>query len=252
MLIAKYNIILATSALTIASSTFAQSNPADPANDIQQTNLLSFITAGGPVGYFILLLSVAGVALAIDSFLRLKSDRLMPPSLTEEFETLSRQGKFAELLSLAKTNDSMLAKIVATAVARGNLGLDAISETFQDAGKKEITILQQRVGYIGFLAAIAPMLGLLGTVTGMIDAFNVLGSAKGAARPDQLAVGISQAMVTTCMGLILALPFMLIFAILRDKVTRLGLEASGICERLMRSMTVAFDEKRANGQNKSR
>ena len=74
----------------------------------------------------------------------------------------------------------------------------------------------------------------------MIGSFNVLGAHKGAARPDQLAVGISEALVTTCMGLVVAVPLMFFHNLFRDRVARIGHEASGRCERLLRVMTAAM------------
>lgn len=149
------------------------------------------------------------------------------------------------MLALAQTSESMLGRTIAAGVSRGTMGIDAIRESTQEHGMKEITSLHHRVAYIGFAASIAPMLGLLGTVLGMIHSFNVLGMAKGAARPDQLATGISEAMVTTCMGLMIAVPLMFMHLLLRGRVTRIGQEASGVCERLLRSMTVAHNARAA-------
>ncbi|MCK4625540.1 MAG: MotA/TolQ/ExbB proton channel family protein [Phycisphaerae bacterium] len=201
-------------------------------------NLLDFIKAGGPVGYVIVALSFAGIALVIEGFIHIKADKLIPRSVSEQFEELAGKKKFSEMLTLCKANDSMISRIIAAALSRGQLGIEAVREAMKESGTREVTRLQQRVGYIGFIASVAPMLGLLGTVTGMISSFNVLGMAKGAARPDELAVGISEAMVTTCMGLVVAVPLMFFHNYFRDRVTRISQEASGQCERLVRIITV--------------
>jgi biopolymer transport protein ExbB len=203
-------------------------------------SLLDFISAGGIVGYVIILLSVVGVALVVDAFMNVREEKLVPPSLVEGSFRIAGQGKLQELLTLCQANESMIGRVVRTGLAQGNLGGVAVREAMQEQGVKEVTRLQQRVGYIGFIATIAPMLGLLGTVTGMIDSFGVLGRAQTSARPDELAVGISEALVTTCMGLIVAVPLMFFHNYFRDRVTRIGLEASGVCERIIRALNVAM------------
>jgi len=204
---------------------------------VKRTSLREFIEAGSYVGYVIIWLSFAGLALVIDSFLRIQSKRLIPPRLAQELVQLARQGRFDEIQNLAGAFDCMLARIINHTFSQGRMSLTAAREVMQEQGTREVTRLYQRVGYIGFIAAVAPMLGLLGTVTGMIGSFNVLGAAKGAARPDELAVGVSEALVTTCMGLVVAIPLMFFHNYFRDRVTRIGQDAAGVCDRLMRHMT---------------
>ncbi len=208
-------------------------------------SILDFVRSGGAVGYVIILLSFAGVALVIESFFRLKEEKLLPTAQFEQCEELAQKGKFSEIMTVCKAGDNMFSRILAYALARGQRGVDAVREAMQESGTRELTRLQQRVGYIGFIASVAPMLGLLGTVTGMIGSFNVLGMAKGAARPDELAVGISEALVTTCMGLIVAVPLMFFHNYFRDRVVRLGQEASGRCDRLVHAMQLAIGSRMA-------
>jgi biopolymer transport protein ExbB len=89
------------------------------------------------------------------------------------------------------------------------------------------------VGWIGVIATAAPMLGLLGTVIGMIGSFQVLGHSRNAARPDELAVGISTALVTTCEGLVLAVPLIFAHAFMKDKVTGVAQEMGHLGERVL-------------------
>jgi biopolymer transport protein ExbB len=221
----------------------AQDDAAKPGGSSK--SLLDFIRAGSVVGYVIIALSFAGIALVIDAFVHLKDDKLLPPAIFRQCDALARTGKFSEMLTFCQAGDSMLAQVVGEALEQGQLGIDAVRETMQESGTRAITRLQQRVGYIGFIAAIAPMLGLLGTVTGMIRSFDVLGASKGAARPDELAVGISEALVTTCMGLVVAVPLMFFHNYFRDRVTRIGQAASGQCERLLRVMTAVVGVRTA-------
>ena len=224
----------------------AAAQPADdrgaggaPPAETEKQSLLDYIEAGGPVGVVIIVLSFAGVAMVVDGFRTVSESRLLPDGLVTQLGTLARQGKFSDLRATCKANTSMIARIVGGGLDEGRLGIDAVREEMQDLGSREVTRLHQRVGYIGFIASIAPMLGLLGTVTGMIGSFNVLGVSKGAARPDQLATGVSEALVTTCMGLVVALPLMFFHNLFRDRVTRVGQHASGICDKIIRMATIA-------------
>lgn len=209
-----------------------------------QRSLLDLVRAGGPVGYAIILLSLCGVALVVDAFMRLKESLLVPQSLADQIHDLAGKGRFDEVLSLCKTHDSMLARVIAGGLTDGKLGIDAVREGLEQAGTREVTKLRHRNGYIGLIASVAPMLGLLGTVTGMIASFRLLGEAQGSARPDELALGISQALVTTCMGLIIALPLMFFYAYFRDRITRIGQDAAAVGEKMLRIMSVVIEKRR--------
>ena len=230
----------------LAGSALAQPDSGAPSIGSEaapRQGVAKLIQAGGAVGYVIIALSVAGIALVVDAFLKLSEEKLMPPALVKQAMELANQRKFAELRRACGTNESALASILASALGEGSWGLDAVREGMEQQGNKQMTRLHQRVGYIGFIAAIAPMLGLLGTVTGMIRSFNVLGHAQGAARPDQLATGISEALVTTCMGLIVAVPLMFFHTFLRDRVTRIGQSVAATCEKLLRIMAVVVENR---------
>ncbi|HUU21713.1 MAG TPA: MotA/TolQ/ExbB proton channel family protein [Phycisphaerae bacterium] len=241
-------LVLGISLVLAGGPAAAQDESSPGGKDSGQSgkSMLDFIQAGGVVGYVIIALSFAGGGLVIDSILRVRADKLLPAGVKQQSEELARKGKFTELMSLAQASDSLLGRILVGALPQGQLGIDAVREAMAESGTREVTRLQQRVGYVGFIAAVAPMLGLLGTVTGMIGSFNVLGMAKGAARPDQLAVGISEALVTTCMGLVVAVPLMFFYNFLRDRVTRIGQEASGHCDLLLRFMTAAIAARGAS------
>lgn len=207
-------------------------------------SLWDLVLAGGPVGYVIILLSLVGLALVIDAFIKLRKSELVPPALAEQIIELSGKRKFEEILSLCKTSDTLLGRVTEAGISEGRLGIDAVREALQQRGEQEFTALRQRNGYLGLIAAVAPMLGLLGTVTGMISSFQLLGEAQGTARPDELALGISQALVTTCMGLILAVPLTFFYTFFRDRINRIAQETGAIGEKMLRVMSVAIEQRR--------
>jgi biopolymer transport protein ExbB len=209
----------------------------------QERGFADFLKAGGVVGYTILLLSVVGTGLVIDAFLHVQTEKLMPPNIVEEAEKLARKGQFSQLLSFCQASDTLICQVIRTGLSQGSFGLPAVRQAMQEQGVKDITRINHRVNYMGFLGAIAPMMGLLGTVIGMIGSFNVLGSSKGAARPDELAKGIAFALVTTCEGLVLAIPMMFFHNYFRDRVARLSQECSSVCERMLRMMGAALEAR---------
>ena len=204
---------------------------------------VDFIKAGGVVGYTLIAISFASAALVIDSFRHIKEERLLPAAVIEESEDLARKGRFSQIATLCKANDSMICRIIGKGLSQGAMGLVAVRQAMQEQGVKEITRLNQRTGYMGFIGSIGPMMGLLGTVLGMVSSFNVMGVSKGAARADELAVGISYALITTCEGLVVAIPMMFFHNFFRDRVTRLGQESSAVCERLLRHMTAIMEAR---------
>jgi len=208
-----------------------------PVEDVNSGGGLGdFIRAGGLVGHAILLVSFVGMALAIDGLLRLRSDRLVPRLVTEQLVGLAQARKYDDMFILCRSVDCLLTRIVYEALAQGKVSLADAREIMQGQGTREVTRLHQRVGLIGFLASAAPMLGLLGTVLGMMKSFNVLGAAHGAAPPEQLAAGVAQALVTMAEGLLVALPLMFFHGFLRDRVTRIGQDAADVCDRLIRAL----------------
>jgi biopolymer transport protein ExbB len=220
----------------------ASAQTADKPASVER-GFFDFIKAGGMVGYVLIALSFLGGGLVIDSFLHIRIDRLIPSGLVEQAEDLARKGKFSQILPMCKAGDSVIARILAAGMAQGAFGLPAVRQAMQEQGTREVTRLTHRINYMGFLGAIGPMMGLLGTVIGMISSFNVLGSSKGSSRPDELASGIAFALTTTCEGLVVAIPMMFFHNYFRDRVTKLGLECAAACERVLRIITALVEAR---------
>ena len=207
----------------------------------ERMSLLDVVMASGVVGIVLLVLSVAAVALVVDAFLLVRKDKTIPEGFTQEVQRLAKQGRTRELASLANTNDTMLGRIIGAGLAQGDLGLPAVREAMRQAGALELTRMRQRIGYLGFVGAVAPMLGLLGTVLGMISSFQVLGADRSAADPGELAQGIAEALITTTLGLIIAIPVLFFHGFLRNRLTLIGHEASTICERMIHSLAATLN-----------
>ncbi len=238
----------AVAAFALPAIALAQS-PAAPPPEVETKSALQFVTGGGVVGYIIIALSVLAVTLVVDLVLRLKRDRTFPDSLVRHAMELAEQGRAGEILSMSKASDTLFGRIIGGALDRGRYGIDVVRQEVQQIGEKEIFKLRNRVAQIGVIATAGPMLGLLGTVIGMISSFSVLGESKNAARPDELAAGISLALITTCQGLILAVPLIFVHMWLRDRVTQTSQEAAHVSEKLLGLLaTGSANRQRAIGQ----
>jgi biopolymer transport protein ExbB len=234
-------VLAAPCVLAAAAEPGSAAPPGD--NPPQTKSLVDFIKAGKTVGYVIIFLSFVGMAMVIDCFMRITKKNLVPPFLAHQVTSLAREARIAEIVRLSRESDSLLGRILGKVMSMRPLSLASAREALQEEGAKEIVRLQHRVGYIGFIATIAPMLGLLGTVTGMIYSFNVLGTSEQNPRPAELAIGVSEALVATCEGLVVAIPLMFFHLHFRVRVTQIGQEAAGVCDSVMRGLAAVMEAR---------
>ncbi len=186
-------------------------------------SLLDYIQSGGPIGYLIIALSLVAVGLIIAQILRLRIVALAPPDVQENLEVLLSRGDVREAMRFCKdeANDSFLARVMGHALercSRSPFGFLELKSALEEAGQQETARLARGTDTIGLIASVAPMLGLLGTVVGMVGAFDTISLSEGVTRPDQLAGSISVALMTTVMGLIVAIPATAAYTWLRNRI----------------------------------
>lgn len=180
-----------------------------------------------------LFLSFVFVALTVMNFLAIRRQSIVPPDLIANFESLLNEKRYQEAYELAKNDDSFLGHVLAAGLPKLQEGYPQAMEAMQEVGEDENMKLEHRLNYIALIGTISPMVGLLGTVDGMVAAFQVIAASSTQPKPSELAQGISMALITTLVGLWLAIPAIAIFGILRNKLQRLGLEVGIHAERLM-------------------
>jgi len=200
----------------------------------QEMTVWALVQASGLIGLFILLLSFAGLALIIEHAITIRRDKLLPHYFIVELEDLFESEEYEEAMQLCEEEDNILSRVIASGLGKVDQGYDTMEEAMGEAAEETSMSLHHKISYVSLISAIAPMLGLLGTVVGMIMAFAKLAETQGTANPAQLAEGISMALVTTVMGLIVAIPMMSAYHFFRNKVMRLDMEAGGIAGDLMR------------------
>jgi biopolymer transport protein ExbB len=178
-------------------------------------------------------LSFALVAVFVMNVLAARREVILPPQLIEGFEAQLNAKKYQDAYELAKNDESFLGKVLAAGLARLSSGYPQAVEAMQEVGEEENMNLEHRLSYLALIGTISPMFGLLGTVDGMVQAFEVIARSTVSPKPSELADGIATALVTTLVGLWLAIPAICAFNILRNRFARLVLEVGIVSENLM-------------------
>lgn len=199
-------------------------------------SFLSIIFSGGWVGMSIILvlfgLSITGVYLVIDHLLTIRRTELMPDNLSEEVRQLLMAGRVEEAERACRAKPSLLSFVLLNGVAEIDGGWTAVEKAMEDAIAEQAARLMRKVEYLSVIGNIAPMVGLLGTVTGMIFAFRQVAVTQGSAGAADLAEGIYQALVTTVGGLIVAIPSLGAFAVFRNRVDQFVAEAAYMAQHV--------------------
>jgi biopolymer transport protein ExbB len=158
---------------------------------------------------------------------------LIPPALSAQFEQHLEAKEFQQAYELAKADESYLGKVLSAGMANLQTGYPAAVEAMQAAESEEAMNLEHKISYVSLVGGLAPMFGLLGTVDGMVAAFMLIASRDTAPKPSELAVGISQALVTTLIGLWLAIPAIACYALFKNWLQRFNAEVDEESMRLM-------------------
>lgn len=191
------------------------------------------IRASGFFGLILLLLSFLMVALIMANVLSIRRDNLMPPDLIAAFEEKINTKDYQGAYELAKSDDSFVARVLAAGLSKLNQGYAEAVEGMQEVGEDENMAMEHKLSYLALIGAIAPMIGLMGTVYGMILSFQTIANSATSPKPSELADGISTALFTTLEGLTVAIPAMIFYSLLRNRVSRFSLEVGMISESLM-------------------
>jgi biopolymer transport protein ExbB len=190
----------------------------DPKTAEEGMTLWQIISSGGEVMVVLAFLSIAALGLIVYYFLTINDARLLPSDLQDGVISSLEQGDHERARLLCENDDTLLSSIISAGLTKAGRDKIVLKEAIEDEGRRNIEALWQRLSYLGDIAAISPMVGLLGTVLGMIQAFNVIAFQTGAVKPILLASGISKAMVTTATGLIIAIPAMIFYSFFRGRV----------------------------------
>ena len=197
---------------------YAQEGGASKSSGVAESGFIDLVKAGSWVGHFIILCSVVGMGFVIEHIVNIKRDKLCPPEIVAELEALVDEGRYEEAVSLCSANPNFFCNIMGAALGKVNEGYDAMVEAMGTAGEEEAAKLNIKITYINLIGNIAPMLGLTGTVTGMIASFGII-KTKLSPSPADLASGVEAALVTTAEGLFVSMPLMTAYFMFKNKIT---------------------------------
>ncbi|MGD9854277.1 MAG: MotA/TolQ/ExbB proton channel family protein [Planctomycetaceae bacterium] len=214
----------------LARPAFAQDPPAAE-NPLDVRSLLS---AGGTIGFVIMGLSVAMVALIVEHLLSIRHSALMPPGLAESLYRSISDGQYQAADKQCREQPSYLSDVVSAGLQEVGLGYASVEKSLEDASQEQAARLYRKIEYLTVIGTLAPMLGLMGTVWGMIRAFSEFAN-KAVPQPSDFAPAISQALVTTLFGLVVAVPALAAFALFRNRIDEYVAETSLLAEQVFAS-----------------
>ena len=194
----------------------------------------SIVFSGGLVGVSIMLLllalSLTAAYLVFEHLMTIRRSELMPEGLSDQVREFLLAGRLNEADQTCRQQPSFLAFVLLNGLSEADGGWNAVEKAMEEAAAEQSARLFRKIEYLSVIGNIAPMVGLLGTVTGMIFAFQQVASTQGAAGAADLAEGIYQALVTTVGGLIVAIPSLGAFAIFRNRLDQLVAEAAYLAQ----------------------
>ncbi|PQO46156.1 MotA/TolQ/ExbB proton channel family protein [Blastopirellula marina] len=204
----------------------------------REKTVLDTLMDGGTVGILIGLLSMVAIGFIVEHFLTIRKSVLMPEDVAFELEEMIAQGRIDEAVELCKNPEynSLLTYVVEAGLERfrgAEFGFAEYKAAVEEAGEDQTARLYRKTEVLGLIGSIAPMLGLTGTVLGMIRAFNTIAASGGAPKPEDLAGSIGQALVTTLLGLVVAIPAMVAYSYFGNRIDSLVAEVGKRVEQIL-------------------
>jgi len=196
------------------------------------------VRAGGPLMWPIILCSVGAAAIILERLWTLQDKRVIPPDLTKKVWQLIEGNQVNDKVIAALEQNSPLGRILAAGLANRHRPREVMMERLQDTGRHVAHELDRFLNTLSMIAGVSPLLGLLGTVTGIIKAFNAI-QAGGMGDPRMLSGGIAEALITTAAGLLVAIPALIGYRLLRAKVDRIVIDMEKDALRLADAVDAA-------------
>lgn len=172
----------------------------------QSISLIDFYRRGGLAMHFILACSMLALAIVLERAITLRKGKIISAAFLEEIKKYWYRREIDKAIQACKEYDLSLSRVLRAGLLRFDHGIDAVEKAIEGAGQHEAAVLRQNLMLLGFLANIAPMLGLFGTVLGLTRSFDVIASYGMAGNPGAVAGGVAEALITTVFGLMVGIP----------------------------------------------
>jgi biopolymer transport protein ExbB len=224
--------------LALPQLAFGQDEGAAPAAASASENKMVFIinSVGWVFGLLLLACSVWLIALCVLLFLDLKASAAIPAGFVDEFTDIVNKRKFKEAYDMARNDPSFLGRVLTSGMARLQYGLEDAREAAMNTLDSIKEDKSHKNNYLAVIASIGPMLGLVGTVFGMIGAFMVLGQPGSTANPTKLAENVAHALSVTLIGIAISVPAIALNAFFRNRVGKITMDVGHIADDLLTQM----------------
>jgi biopolymer transport protein ExbB len=198
----------------------------------EPTTLTQLFLQGGPVMYALTIASICVVWFTAEGFFTLRAGKLAPKALIARLREAFSSGNYQEAWNICQSNKCFLSNVLGAGLERVGRGKDAVEFATEETSLRETTVLRTNTTYLSVIGVVSPMIGLTGTVWGMIKAFHTLGQ-NGITDPSKLAGNIGEVLVATASGLIVAIPAFIFYYILRARSQGAILFAEAQVNRLL-------------------
>ncbi len=185
--------------------------------------MIEFIQQGGVIMYLLLAVSVLALTVIFERAWSLRRSEVIPLDDIQGMEVAVRNGDVNRALQVCRQRNTAMGRILTVALENSGVRRAVMKEILEEAGRQEVAKMERFIGVLGLIAAMAPLLGLLGTVVGMIEVFQQI-SLVGVGKADALAGGISKALNTTAAGLTVAIPSLIAHRFFEARVDQLVIE----------------------------
>lgn len=235
-------VLAAATLLLMASGVYAQEEAAAEGAHKEGETLLQTIMAGGPMIQMVWLCiigaSVIMVTFIVQGLLTLQKNKLAPIPLVESLKQTVAAGNYQEAWEICNANKNYLANVLKAALSRVGRGSEVVEEAIIEHGQREATMLRTRNSYLSVIGVVSPMIGLLGTVIGMIGAFAVL-AESGIADPRALSGKIGEVLYATASGLFIAIPAFIFYYIFRNMTSNVVVHADDVVHSIVQDIPYA-------------
>jgi biopolymer transport protein ExbB len=229
------SFIASTALVFLAFSTMTGQILAQDAKTAKTENLLvkTWNSLGAMYAITFLVMSIILVALVVRAILAVQKNNFVPDDLVQGIETSLGEKNAQAAVELVRADDSFLGQVLSAGLGKLQKGKEPAMEAMQIVGESETMRVEHLLSYLALIGNIAPMVGLLGTVQGMVASFGQIANSETTPKPSELAGGIEQALYTTLFGLFLAIPAITIYNILRNRIQRHIMTAGTLSEEIL-------------------
>lgn len=209
----------------------------------EKSRLWWFIESSGFIGLVILILSIYFVNTVIQLFLQMRQKVAAPPELTDELNELLAKREFKEIYAVVKDDKTFFSRVLSTGIAELPNGLAEARDAMERVGEAVTVDMEKRISMLAVLGTLGPMIGLLGTLKGMIASFAVIALSDTQLKASQVAGGISEALLLTFEGVALSVPAIYFFAVFRNRVSTISVDTMLQADEFLRHFAHAARSK---------